>query len=547
MRKKQRQMAALLLAVALLLSACAIPETILERVDEYADNLLGISPQIVKFSDMAYSRPDMDAFRETLQECCDSVRTETDVDRALEIVYDFYDVYDRFYTDLALADIHYSSNLADLYWEKEYNFCLQSVAEADAALEELYYTLAESPVREELEDAFFGEDFFLAYEGESFWNAEMLALMEEESRLINRYYELSGEAQEMEYYSEAYFSAYAEPMAELLVELIAVRQRIAQGVGYDSYPEFAYDYYHYRDYTPQQAEPYLQEIGEKLTGLYRSISSSNVWELSYDYCGEEDTFQYVKTAAKNMGGHAKEAFSCLEKGELYHLSYAENKMDGSFETYLWSYYQPFVFVCPYLDQSDKLSFAHEFGHFVNDYVCYGSSAGTDVAEVHSQAMEYLSLLYGADTEDLETYKMADCLCVYVEQAAYALFEQEVYRLEGAELTAENVQKLYQKIGTEFGFDSWGWDPRDFMTVEHFYTNPMYIISYVVSNDVAFQIYQLEREEEGTGLAVFEHCVESGDSYVVDFAQHYGLESPFGKGRIDQVRRTLEKELAVHIK
>ena len=36
--------------------------------------------------------------------------------------------------------------------------------------------------------------------------------------------------------------------------------------------------------------------------------------------------------------------------------------------------------------------------------------------------------------------------------------------------------------------------RDFVVIGHFYTDPMYIISYVVSNDAAFQLYQMELEE-----------------------------------------------------
>ena len=546
MRKKKLRLAALILALAVLLSACGLSHDLLKRAEEYAWELLGVGSETVEFSDMEYTQPDMDALRQALRESCEIARTETDADKVLEAVYAFYDVYDRFYTDLALADIHYSSDLTDLYWEKEYNFCLENVAEVDAALEELYYTLAESPVRDELESDFFGEGFFLSYEDENIWNKKLLAMMEEENRLIGRYYELSSEAMEEDYYSEEYFSAYLEPMTELLVEQVSLRQQIAENAGYPSYGEFAYDFYHYRDYSPRQAERYLEEIGQKLTELYRSVNVSGIWKLADDYCDEDDTFRYVKTAANNMGGKTQEAFSVLEKGDLYHIAYGKNKMDGSFETYLWSYYQPFVFVSPYLDQTDKLAFAHEFGHFVNDYVCYGSTAGTDVAEVHSQAMEYLSLCYAEDAEELEAYKMADCLCVYVEQAAYALFEQRLYELQGDELTAENVQALYKEIGTQFGFDSWDWDPRDFITVEHFYTNPMYIISYVVSNDTAFQIYQLEREESGAGLAVYEQCVESMDSYLVEFAKTYGLESPFRKGRIDEVLQTLETELADYI-
>lgn len=530
MRKKLR-IAALITAMALLLSGCG---AILNAV---------LGSNAVAFQDMEYARPNMAELEQALLDACETAENGKNLRQVVDGIYAYYDVYDSFYTNYALADIHYSCDLTDTYWEREYNYCLDNAAAVDAGLEELYYTLASSPYREELEgEVYFGEGFFDAYEGKNLWDDTFQALMEQEAELQGQYYELTAQAQAVEYYSEEYFSIYGTQMAELFVELVAVRQQIAAYAGYGSYPEFAYDMYHYRDYTPQQAENYMLQVRDVLYDIYCKINQSDVWYVCYDYCSEEDTFQYVKTAAENMGGYPKEAFALMEEGGLYDISYGENKMSGAFETYLWSYYQPFVFLSPYMDQSDKLTFVHEFGHFVNDYVCYGSMAGTDVAEVHSQAMEYLSLLYGEDTENLTAYKMADCLCTYVEQSAYALFEQQVYDLEVDQLTVENVQALYTQIGTDFGFDSWGWDNRDYVVVNHFYTSPMYIISYVVSNDVAFQMYQMELEEAGAGLETYNACLESMDSYLLMFAETYGLQSPFGADRLEKTLKTLTGEL-----
>lgn len=534
MRKRLR-VAALILVMALLFSGCSW----------IFDVVLG--SDVVAFQDMEYVRPDMAALEQVRLDACEAAESSKIFGMVVDKIYAYYQAYDDFYTNYALADIHYSCNLTDLYWETEYNYCLDNTAAVDAGLEELYYALAASPHREKLEeDALFGEGFFDAYEGESLWSEAFLELMEQESALQGQYYELMAQAQAVEYYSEEYFSVYGTQMADILVELVEVRQQIAAEAGYESYPAFAYDMYHYRDYTPQQAEAYMLQIGEQMYDLYYRVNQSGVWDLGYTYCSEEDTFAYVKNTAENMGGYPREAFALMEEAGLYDIAYGENKMSGAFETYLWNYYEPFVFLSPYQDQSDKLAFAHEFGHFANDYVCYGSTAGTDVAEVHSQAMEYLSLLYAEETEELTVYKMADCLSIYVEQAAYGLFEQQIYDLRGDALTVENIQALYEEIGTSFGFDSWAWDSRDYVMVSHFYTSPMYIVSYVVSNDVAFQMYQMEQEETGAGLAVYEQCLESMDSYLLTFAETYGLESPFAEGRLEQSVQTLTKELESYI-
>ncbi len=67
-----------------------------------------------------------------------------------------------------------------------------------------------------------------------------------------------------------------------------------------------------------------------------------------------------------MGGAAMPGLSVLGANAMgggIQEAYEEMKYEGSFEIYLTSYDAPFVFLNPYEDISDFLSFAHEFGHF----------------------------------------------------------------------------------------------------------------------------------------------------------------------------------------
>lgn len=539
MRKCMLRVAAVAALLAVLFSGCMAVD-----FSDYPQDLLAAMGRIdVDSDDLEYERPDMDHFQQVLEESCALARESDNVRKVINAVYEFYDVYDAFSTAYALANIRYCCDLTDLYWQEEYAFCAENTAVVDAGLEELYYALAESPCLEELEtEQYFGTGFFDAYQGESVYDESFISMLEQEATLMNRYYTLSEEAGQTEYYSEDYFSRFQEPMTQLLIELVTLRQQIAAYVGYDSYVDFAYDFYHYRDYTAAEAEAYLEQVGAALKDVYRQVNENDLWALAEGYCSESDTFSYVKTAAKNMGGSVWEAFQLLEDSRLYDIGYSANKMDGAFEVYLTSYSVPYIFASPYLDQSDKLTFVHEFGHFCADYVCYGSYAGMDVAEVHSQAMEYLSLCYGAADESLMGYKMVDSLGVYMEQSAYALFEQRLYSLTPEELTAENIHALYRQIGTDFGFTGWNWDDRDYIMLTHIYTDPMYLVSYVVSNDLALQIYQAELVEEGAGLALYEKSLESEESYLLYFAETIGLESPFAEGRLEAVAKTFQEAL-----
>lgn len=527
---------ALVLALVMLFTGCS---------GMSFEQLMGdlAAQRVTPFDQMQYSRPDPGKMEMALEECCALAEKATDKDALMEKVWETYNLYNTFYTQYNLASIYYFRDMTDASWGKEYNYCAQNAGSYEAMLEEMFYTLADCPLKDELEaDPAFGEGFFDGYTGESIWDETFLELMDRETALEEKYYELCTQAQAVEYYSDAYFTQYGAQMGEVFVELVELRQDIAEYVGYEDYPSFAYDFYHYRDYTPREAEGYLQEICTELVPLYRQVESRGGAADAEKICTQAEAFSYAKSTAQAMGGMVQTAFQVMDEAGLYDLTYSQKKYEGSFEVYLTDYFAPYVFVNPSATQLDKLTFVHEFGHFCNDYASGGSYAGVDVAEFFSQGLEYLSLCYGDEAGALEEMKMVDCLRIYVEQAAYALFEYQVYALEDEELTAENVYALYEQIGTQFGFDSWGWDSRDFVMIGHFYSDPMYLISYVVSNDAAFQLYQMEQEKTGTGLALYEEQLTTEETYFLSFVQNAGLASPFADGRVAQVRKTLEQVL-----
>lgn len=527
--KKLTKLLALVLALVLL-TGCAELTSALNGTD------------MVHYRDMEYTRPNMQRMENALNEACQLAKLENthgNLQKLLEAIYAFYDEYDSFYTNYSLADIHTCQDLTDIYWEEEYTWCLERTSEAEAMLEELYMALAKSPCRNSLEsDVYFGADYFDAYEGESTYDEGFLALLDRESQLVSQYYDLSAAALEYEYASEDYYDSCADGMAQLLIDLIRVRQEMAAYWGYEDYTLFANDFYYYRDYTPEESEQYLEEIAEHLVPLYRELEMDALEE----YSSEEQTFAFVRKAAKNMGGTVAEAFRLMESAGLYDIAYGENKYNASFEVYLTSYYEPFVFMSPELTRYDCLTLAHEFGHFCNDYACYGSYAGVDVLEIFSQGMEYLALCYGEDTSDLTTYKMADSLCLFVEQAAFARFEQEMYRLPEDQLTPEGLYALYETTVLDYGFETVFYDPREFVTITHFYTNPMYILSYIFSNDAAMQLYQLEQETAGAGLTLFQENLASQQPWFLAFLEEAGLQSPFSPGRVEEIARTFQTVL-----
>ena len=537
MKKRKFRIAALLMAAVILvscLSGCAVTE----RLNAY----IGTNVPVVKFKNMSYVRPDTAALLEYQAECVELARAGEDFKALEDKIWALYDEYYNFATQQSLADIYYSQDLTDLYWEEEYNWCMEATAEVDAAMDQLFFVLAASGFRQQLErEDLFGAGFFDAYMGESVWDAEFTAMMEEEAVLVNQYYDLYEKLIGYEYGSAGY-DAVAMDMAELYAELVLLRQRQADHSGYNDFRNFAYEFYYDRDYTPSQEELYLSQVRVHLVPLYRRICTAGVDGMEYEEVSKAQTYNYVREAARNMGGMIWESFLRMDVAGLYDISYGENKYGASFEIFLMNYYEPFIFMNPMGDSYDKLTFAHEFGHFCNDYVSYGSLVGVDAGEVFSQGMEYLSLEYTADTEALTKLKMLDSLCIYVEQSAYATFEAEVYRMDPKDVTAENIIALYEDVAARYAMDLWDVDGLEFVTIFHFFTNPLYVFSYVVSNDAAMQIYQMERTETGAGLALYEENLDADTPGFLGFLEEAGLKSPFSYGRVIEAKLTFHEIL-----
>lgn len=519
-----RKLLALLLVVALLLTGCGFPQ----RWDFYTP-----------FSEMTYTRPDMDHLQQTLDAACAAAENAMTMTELENRIMEYYTAYDRFFTNYNLAYIHYCQDTSNAYWSEEQAFCAEYAAVPDAGLETLYQALAGSHFRSILDGPdYFGEGFLSQYESGSLYDDTVLAYLEQEAALLEQYYSICADAGNADD-EETFYSNWGLQLESLFVELVALRQALADYAGYPSFTEFAYDFLFYRDYTPGQARAYFESIRKELVPLYRQLDADSLAEQLLTPCTEQQVLHYVEQTAKAMGGPIEDAFTTMKRLQLYDISYSPNKYDISFEVYLDSYGVPFIFMKPYGAEYDKLALAHEFGHFCNDYVCGGSYAGADVAEVLSQAMEYLSLCYTDEGQALEPIKLVDALCVYVEQSAYALFEHEVYALEPEDLTVENIRNLYLTIGTDYGFDSADWDIRDYVLIPHFFTEPLYITSYVASNDVAFQLYLKEKEKSGAGLDIYKRCLSTDSSYLVEFTGLYGLENPFTPVHVSQLRQHLE--------
>ena len=138
MGKLRLRLIAFLLVLCLLLSGC------LPRLDDLLNTLTGQSAYTLE--NLEYTRPTQADLQIPL-DACKALAAEGDsMDDLVDAIWVFYDAYDLYLTNCAIADLRYYADVTDSYWSEESTWCTNNSHLADAALEELYYALAKSPL-----------------------------------------------------------------------------------------------------------------------------------------------------------------------------------------------------------------------------------------------------------------------------------------------------------------------------------------------------------------------------------------------------------------
>lgn len=575
MKKRLSALLASLLCL-LLLTGCSRYSSLPDMLDEQMARI-GLAQKRIetierdedsmpRFCDMPYERPELSELEARIERAAQAMNAKKpyrEVEALLDACFDFYYHFDTMYV---IADIRCCQNLNDEYYAQEYLWCSENYASLQQAIDNLYYTCAASPMAKTLEQKYFWEGFVEQYSdrSQSVYSDEMVALMQEESALIAEYRALSADPV-IEFrgkersineliqtlsgsaYNQAvtaYYEQYNERYADLFIRLIANREQQAALLGYDSYEQMQYLYGYERDYTSEQAALYLEDIRQELVPLYRDLAVSAVPNQVWIGRVSEATLrELIGSAAENIGGKVADAFRFMTDYELCDLSVDARKANMSFQTYLSDYEAPFLFLDADGSSDDILSLAHEFGHYCDAYVNENAYETIDLAEVYSQAMEYLMLsqlreqLDEDEVENLARVKMIDTVEMYVQQASFAAFEHEVYALSAENLNAEAINEIARRTAIDYGYYDGYYDAfyaLSWVDIVHFFEQPFYVVSYPVSNDLAMQIYALEQAQSGAGTERYLSSLERDFTGLMGLVDEGGFQSPFDAGRISAI-------------
>lgn len=602
--KKKGRFCALLLALSLLLSACSglrpFPlsknelrgtlKTVQQEnikgeteqaerpAEDQPDNPRNAAKPIVPFSEIRYERPDMERIRGEFAALTELLNAEADPEAIIRQVEICEGEYFTFYTAYALAGFLAYRDMTDPAAGEEYDFCEACIPEIEQLTEQMYMDCADASCAETLERDYFGEGFIDyygsidgVYTDEVYMDlldqeAELLAeyraltadpMIEYRGKTVSYYELIEGDLTDLQYYAaqKIYYQTYGPLIAEVYLKLLAVRNAIAERLGYDSYAEYVFAEVYYRDYTQEEANEMVQAIRDEIVPLYRETIASGLWE-SVSYTRKDETWlsETVGVLAAELGGDVAETWEFLNRYDLYDFSSSPKKAAISFEDYLDDYEAPFILAKTYGYDDDIFTVIHEFGHSADAYLNYNETYSLDLSETFSQGMEYLllcseaALPNEAQRRELTKLKLLDTLEVLAQQSSFHEFERRAFELAESERTLEKLCEISLETAKEFGYYEEGdelYYKYSWIDIVHFFEYPFYVISYCTSCSAAFRFFEMEREKLGSGVEAYQKLLPRDyDDFRVSLRRQANMENPLSEKSIRALAETIRELLEI---
>lgn len=416
--------------------------------------------------------------------------------------------------------------------------------------------LARSPYREAYAAAV-GEENVQMYEDYQPLTKKQKKLLDREKALQEEYKALAAEPYEN-------YAAMAEAVAPLYAELVALRNRIAESHGYESYADYAYEISYARDYTPQDAQRLCEAVKKTLAPLYAECILAQDAHRYHAYrnsdeTGEEALLQALDAFLGQLSPEMRASLAYMLDTGAYDIAYRSTKFEASFTTVLHTADMPYLYSQPVRgSQFHSLgALVHEFGHYhaYRTDPTYDTADGfvysldnIDAAEIHSTGLEmlfwqYLPQLYGNGAPALQKELLSDALSNIVFGCMLDEFQQLVYAKP--DLQPEDVSDIFHGVMLDYMGNIFIEDyARNYWAlINHNFEAPFYYISYGVSALAAFQIWETAQQDDAAALQLYNDVVGHGcDVALLTLLEECGMRNIFEEEGLDALCDLLRREL-----
>ena len=550
----------------------------------------------MKFNDMPYQRVAFDETVQQYEELETAVRAAQTPEDAMAALRALDDMGTRVNTMYSLAYIHSTKDTDDEFYAAERDYYDEVGPKLGEYAQKLELAFLQSPHRAALEREI-GPLYFSNLEiAQRTFSPAVIEDLQEENRLTTEYQKLMASAQigfDGKTLTLAQLSPYhrdpdravrrasmqaradwmlaqSERLDALFDELVNVRARVADKLGYPSFIELGYDRMTRNCYGPREAARFRETVRAHIVPLAAKLKEKQASRIGverlthYDDAFEfpdgnpkptgtpEDIFAHGKAMYHELSPDTAEFIDFMLENELFDVLTRKGKAGGGYCIYLPAHKSPFIFA-NFNGTSDDIDvLTHEAGHAFADYqnrdvFPSGLMSPTyEGCEVHSMSMEffawpYIEGFFGPQSGKYRFMHLSGALTFLPYGTMVDEFQHLVY--ENPAMTPKQRNDTWLALETRYrpwldnDFTFYG-EGRRWQAQAHIYERPFYYIDYCLAQSVALSFWSLCQKDPNDAWSRYMRYTSLGGTQpFTQLVERSGMPSPFGSDALQEAART----------
>ena len=561
----------------------------------------------MKFSEMTYTRPDIDALLARCKELAARAAAAPDGDALVKLYYEQSEAFAEYNTASQLANIHYTCDTRDAYWKAEQDFFDANGPAVTNASVEISRAFLANPHVDALTKAF-GTTCVAGMKNAVLgMDDRTVELQQQFNALVSKYQQVYGGAlveldgkqltipqlgpykedldpavRRAAYEAEAgYFDAHRAELDELYGQIVQNLNQQAKVLGYKDYSELSYVRMNRIGYGAKEIKAFRDQVANDVVPLLQKVMAMRAKRTGIEHPtftdlpvmfkdgnpkpipGYKARMDAARTMYHELSPETAEFIDFMQDNELFDVESRPGKMSGGYMTSLPSYKAPFIFANWNNTSGDVDVLTHECGHAFEGYVAERDPhvpadlecPGMESAEIHSMAMEFLTapwhhLLFGKDTDKYALLHAEDSFVFLAYGCEVDEFQHIMYQNPDLTPDQRNAEwlKLEKKYRPWVDFDNLPFYGRGagWQRQLHIYECPFYYIDYCLSTMAALQFFLLSLTDHKDAWERYLRLVRrAGLASYTELLETAGLKVPFEDGSIKGIAQQMTDWLEAH--
>ena len=561
----------------------------------------------MKFNEMPYTRPDIDALLARCKELAARAAAAPDGDALVALYYEQSEAFAEYNTASQLANIHYTCDTRNAYWKAEQDFFDANGPAVTNASVEISRAFLANPHVDAL-TAKFGTTCVAGMKNAVLsMDDRTVELQQQFNALVSKYQQIYGGAlveldgkqltipqlgpykedldpavRRAAYEAEAgYFDAHRDELDALYGEIVKNLNAQAKVLGYKDYSELSYVRMNRIGYGPEEIKKFRDQVANDVVPLLQKVMAMRAKRTGIAHPtftdlpimfkdgnpkpipGYEARMDAARTMYHELSPETAEFIDFMQDNELFDVESRPGKMSGGYMTSLPSYKAPFIFANWNNTSGDVDVLTHECGHAFEGYVAERNPKvpadlecpGMESAEIHSMAMEFLTapwhhLLFGKDTDKYALLHAEDSFVFLAYGCEVDEFQHIMYQNPDLTPDQRNAEwlKLEKKYRPWIDFADLPFYGRGagWQRQLHIYECPFYYIDYCLSTMAALQFFLLSLTDHKDAWQRYLKLVRrAGLASYTELLQTAGLKVPFEDGSIKGIAQQMTDWLEAH--